>query len=63
MCVANPRFIPRNHLLKNALDAAEEGDMVPFNAILAVVRDPYGEHPPAYGKPGGDGKFVTYCGT
>ncbi|GAB2489507.1 protein adenylyltransferase SelO [Arenimonas alkanexedens] len=38
---ANPAVIPRNHLVEAALAAAAEGDMAPFDALLAAVRRPY----------------------
>lgn len=37
----NPSVIPRNHKVHQALEAAEQGDMNPFNALLAVVMEPY----------------------
>ncbi|EIC23023.1 protein adenylyltransferase SelO [Thiorhodovibrio frisius] len=38
---ANPAVIPRNHRVEQALDAAEKGDMQPFERLLAVVREPW----------------------
>ncbi|WPL18625.1 hypothetical protein Thiowin_03705 [Thiorhodovibrio winogradskyi] len=38
---ANPAVIPRNHRVEQALDAAVEGDMKPFERLLAVVRRPW----------------------
>ena len=64
---ANPAVIPRNHLVEAALAAATAGDMVPFEALLAAVRDPYG---PEHGReafvlpaPEGLVPYVTFCGT
>ncbi|WP_312030473.1 protein adenylyltransferase SelO family protein [Actinomycetospora sp. TBRC 11914] len=60
----NPVYIPRNHLVDEALTAAERGDLAPFERILDVVRAPFTERPglERYTEPG-TGPFVTYCGT
>jgi serine/tyrosine/threonine adenylyltransferase len=60
----NPTYIPRNHLVDEALAAAEAGDLAPFERLLDVVRDPFTERPglERYTEPG-TGPFVTYCGT
>ena len=64
---ANPAVIPRNHLVEAALASATAGDMAPFEALLAAVRDPYG---PEHGReafvlpaPEGLTPYVTFCGT
>ncbi|WP_431299387.1 protein adenylyltransferase SelO [Tabrizicola sp. BL-A-41-H6] len=61
---ANPAVIPRNHQVEAALAAATEGDMAPFEALLAAVQEPFVEREafmlPA---PTGFGPYVTYCGT
>jgi len=42
MRLANPKFIPRNHLVEAALAAAvESADFGPFHELLAVLRRPY----------------------
>ena len=42
MSAINPVFIPRNHLVQAAIDAAErEGDLQPFNALMDVLETPY----------------------
>jgi uncharacterized protein YdiU (UPF0061 family) len=63
----NPAVIPRNHLVEEALAAAHQGDLAPFEALLAAITDPFAEVPgrekyllPA---PDGFGRYVTYCGT
>ena len=43
---ASPWIIPRNHRVEEALQAAsEQGDMAPFEALLAALREPYEEKP------------------
>ena len=64
---ANPLYIPRNALLDEALAAATEGDLAPFELLLTAVMDPVRERvelarlaePPAANAP----RFVSYCGT
>jgi uncharacterized protein YdiU (UPF0061 family) len=42
----NPAFIPRNHLVEEALEAASgDGNMQPFQELLAVVQYPYTDRP------------------
>jgi serine/tyrosine/threonine adenylyltransferase len=42
----NPAFIPRNHLVEEALDAAStNGDMKPFQELLSVLQKPYADVP------------------
>jgi uncharacterized protein YdiU (UPF0061 family) len=40
---ASPAVIPRNHLVEEALAAATAGDMAPFDALLAALRNPWDE--------------------
>ncbi len=47
MRAANPAVIPRNHLVHAALQAAEQGDLAPFEALLAAVRRPFDDGPTA----------------
>ena len=67
MAAANPAVIPRNHLVEEALEAAvQQGDLRPFEALLAVVRRPF--EAPAdqrYTQPAppGMGAYQTFCGT
>ena len=68
MAAVNPVYIPRNHLVEEALAAAQDdGDVGPFNRLLAVVTDPYVERPglERYAQPAPDdfGRYVTFCGT
>ena len=64
---ANPAVIPRNHLVEAALAAATAGDMAPFEALLAALRDPYGPEAgrEAFVLPAPEGltPYVTFCGT
>ncbi|WP_158861407.1 protein adenylyltransferase SelO [Lunatibacter salilacus] len=41
MSAHNPQFIPRNHLVEEALENAAAGDMNLFNTLLDLLRDPY----------------------
>jgi uncharacterized protein YdiU (UPF0061 family) len=68
MRAVNPAFIPRNHRVEAALDAAStRNDMTPFNALLALVRQPFDDHPgfEAWMLPPADHERVlaTFCGT
>jgi len=64
---ANPVYIPRNHLVEEALDAATSGDMKPFGDLVAVVADPYVERAglERYAAPAPEdfGEYKTFCGT
>ena len=42
---ANPAFIPRNHLVEEAIDAAVRGDFQPFHTLVEVLARPYDEQP------------------
>ncbi len=68
MDAVNPIYIPRNHLVDEALVAAEGGNMDPFNELLSVIEDPFTERPGLgrYAQPAPDGfdrTFRTFCGT
>jgi uncharacterized protein YdiU (UPF0061 family) len=41
----NPLFIPRNHRVEQAIEAAVGGDLTVFNEMNAVLAQPYTEHP------------------
>ncbi|MDD7938410.1 YdiU family protein [Actinomycetospora lutea] len=62
----NPVYIPRNHHVEAALDAAVAGDPAPFHRLVDVVSRPFEERPGleeyAQGDPSATG-YVTYCGT
>ena len=63
----NPVYIPRNHLVEEALTAAADGDMAPFRRLVEVLAGPFVERPGleryAEPAPAGCGPYVTYCGT
>ena len=67
MRAVNPAVIPRNHRVHEALVAAEQGDLAPFEALLAALRRPYDDGPGAqpYMTPPLDHQRVlqTFCGT
>ena len=63
----NPAYIPRNHLVEEALAAATGGDLDPLNRLLDAVTNPYDERPDlqsyASAAPEGFGAYRTFCGT
>lgn len=67
MRLANPEFIPRNHRVEAALQAATAGDMQPFHELLGILQRPY-ERQPGVAEytqppPASDQKYKTFCGT
>jgi uncharacterized protein YdiU (UPF0061 family) len=67
MNAVNPLFIPRNHQVERAIDAAIDGDLSIFDDLLEVTADPYEEHPAlaSYAVPPEPRERVTqtFCGT
>ena len=65
----NPVYIPRNHLVEEALIAATDDDLAPFERLLELVTDPYVERSGAeyrrftQSAPAGTDPHVTFCGT
>jgi serine/tyrosine/threonine adenylyltransferase len=63
----NPVYIPRNHLVEDALTQATVGDLAPYHRILDAVTRPFEERSGfdryAAPAPPGFGDHVTYCGT
>src|SRR3954468_12845861 len=63
----NPVYIPRNHLVEEALAAATDGDLAPPERLLDAVTDPYDERPglERYAAPAPEdfGAYRTFCGT
>ncbi len=41
----NPWLIPRNYILFNVIQKAEEGDLAPLNELLQALKNPYAEDP------------------
>jgi serine/tyrosine/threonine adenylyltransferase len=64
---ANPIYIPRNHLVEEALTAATASDLDPLKRLLDAVTAPYDERPGleryASPAPEGFGDYRTFCGT
>ncbi len=68
MRAINPAFIPRNHQVEHALNAAvEQGDYQPFETLRQVLEQPYADSPAlvAYAAPPAPSERVsqTFCGT
>lgn len=63
----NPIYIPRNHLVEEALAAAGDGDMEPFSQLLSVISAPFQERSGmqryADAAPETFGPYRTFCGT
>ena len=64
----NPAFIPRNHRVEAALNAAsDDGDLKPFHQLLGILQRPYDEQSEVaeYGQPPQPSErvFKTFCGT
>jgi len=66
---ANPRIIPRNHRVEEALAAASDhGDLGPFERLLAALRQPFGDDAALarYAEPAAreiTARYRTFCGT
>lgn len=64
---SNPRVVPRNHRVEEALARAKAGDFGPFRRLLLAVRRPFADDadarelgaPPAVFDP----SYRTFCGT
>ncbi len=63
----NPVYIPRNHLVEEALTAATADDLAPLHKLLTAVTAPYDESPGlerfAEPAPHEFGTYQTFCGT
>ncbi|MBL0748405.1 YdiU family protein [Nocardioides sp. G10] len=63
----NPAYVPRNHLVEEALTAATGGDLAPVERLLSVLAAPYDVRPglERYLEPAPDsfGQYTTFCGT
>ena len=66
---ANPVYIPRNHLVEEALEAAtERNDLAPFERLLAVLKHPFAAQAglERYAQPASaqqQAGYRTFCGT
>ena len=64
---ANPLYIPRNHLVEEALAAATDGDLTPLHELLGAITAPFTERPGlsrfAESAPPDFGAYRTFCGT
>ena len=65
---ASPAVIPRNHRVEEALAAATEGDLTPFDELLAALRRPWDEAASLsrYAEPAPTevtAGYRTFCGT
>jgi uncharacterized protein YdiU (UPF0061 family) len=60
-------YIPRNHLVEEALAAGTDGDLGPLSRLLEAVTAPYDERPglERYAEPAPEdfGAYRTFCGT
>ena len=68
MLRTNPVFIPRNHLVEEAIRAAEDdGDFQPFHALLERLAEPFefDSRDARYALPPRPEQVVrqTFCGT
>jgi uncharacterized protein YdiU (UPF0061 family) len=63
----NPIYVPRNHLVEEALTAATAGDLRPFERLVDVVVEPFVERPGleryAEPAPATFADYQTFCGT
>ena len=64
----NPAYVPRNHLVEEALAAATAGDLAPFERLLEVVTRPFDVRPglERYTEPASEefgSGYQTFCGT
>ena len=64
---ANPVYVPRNHLVEEALTAAVDGDLEPFAQLQVAVTEPFRERPDLerYAAPAPEtfACYQTFCGT
>ena len=63
----NPVIVPYNHLVEEALSAAEEGDIQPFYKLLSALEKPFEFSPSNEGflnsTPNPNPHYQTFCGT
>ncbi|MEZ5385202.1 MAG: YdiU family protein [Prosthecobacter sp.] len=62
---SNPAFIPRNHKVEEALEAANGGELNPLRRLLTVLAEPF-DHTqdlPEFSEPSQEASYQTFCGT
>ena len=63
----NPIYIPRNHVVEEALSAAHTGDLAPWRTVLALTTNPFERQDgmDTFARPAPDdfGPYKTFCGT
>ncbi len=61
----NPKVIPRNYIVEEVLNSANEGNLKLLNDLLKVIEDPYKENNNNnyYQKSFNSPNFKTFCGT
>jgi serine/tyrosine/threonine adenylyltransferase len=62
----NPAFIPRNHNVEAALDAASDGDFSVMERLMEVLATPFDHERdlPMFSEPGPrERPYRTFCGT
>jgi uncharacterized protein YdiU (UPF0061 family) len=45
MLQSNPKYVLKNYMLQEAIDAAEEGDFKLVDELFKIAQNPYAEHP------------------
>jgi len=64
---SNPAVIPRNHKVEEALEAANIGNLKPFENLVLILKEPYTERVALkdYKNPlkPGAANYKTFCGT
>ena len=67
MCSVNPKVIPRNHKVEEALTAANEGNLDIMNNLLSVLDKPYSYQNDIidfqFSSPSNNKGYQTFCGT
>ena len=66
MNLKNPCYIPRNHIIEDALMNAVDGDMKEINLIAELLKEPFTEKNgfERYSlAPSSNEPYITYCGT
>jgi len=67
MCSKNPKFIPRNHLVAEVIESANNGDYEPLHTLNKILSEPFQEQRVCarYSAPPRKDQVVhqTFCGT